>query len=88
MYWLPKLHKRPYKARFITNSSTTTELSKLLTSCRIVVKSQVTSYERSRKNVLVYKNSGEVHSLLKSIEFRAIIARNHPPIMNVHMEES
>ena len=34
-YWLPYLHKRPYKARFIANSSscTTTELSKLLTSC-------------------------------------------------------
>ena len=31
-YWLPKLHKRPYKARCIANSSscTTTELSKLL----------------------------------------------------------
>ena len=28
MYWLPKLHKRPYKARFIANSNsyTTTEL--------------------------------------------------------------
>ena len=35
MYWLPKLHKRPYKARFIANSSscTTTEVSILLTSC-------------------------------------------------------
>ena len=35
LYWLPKLHKRPYKARFIANSSscTTTEMSKLLTSC-------------------------------------------------------
>ena len=33
-YWLPKLHNKPYKARFIANSSscTTTELSKLLTS--------------------------------------------------------
>ena len=33
--WLPKLHKRPYKLRFIANSSacTTTELSILLTSC-------------------------------------------------------
>ena len=32
LYWLPKLHKRPYKARFIANSSscTTTVLSKLL----------------------------------------------------------
>ena len=40
MYWLPKLHKRPYKARFIANSSscTTTELSKLLTSCLTAVK--------------------------------------------------
>ena len=33
LYWLPKLHKKTYKARFIANSSscTTTELSKLLT---------------------------------------------------------
>ena len=56
MYWLPKLHKRPYKARFIADSSsyTTTELSKLLTSCLTAVKSRViryyeTVYERSRK---------------------------------------
>ena len=34
IYWLPKLHKRPYKLRFIASSSscTTTELSILLTS--------------------------------------------------------
>ena len=40
LYWLPKRHKRPYKARFIANSSscTTTVLSKLLTSCLTVVK--------------------------------------------------
>ena len=40
LYWLPKLHKRPYKARFIANSSscTTTVLSKLLTSCLTAVK--------------------------------------------------
>ena len=39
-YWLPKLHKQPYKARFIANSSscTTTELSKLLTSCLTTIK--------------------------------------------------
>ena len=38
LYWLPKLHKRPYKARFIANSSscTTTVLSKLLTSKAVV----------------------------------------------------
>ena len=33
LYWLPKVHKKPYKAIFIANSSycTTSELSKLLT---------------------------------------------------------
>ena len=55
---LPKLHKRPYKARFIANSSscTTTELSKLLTSCLTAIKAKVikyceTVYERSGKNM-------------------------------------
>ena len=43
LYCLPKLHKKPYKARFIANSSscTTTELSKLLTSCLTAVKKHV-----------------------------------------------
>ena len=42
-YWLPKLHKQPYKAGFIANSSpcTTTELSKLLTSCLTSIKNHV-----------------------------------------------
>ena len=46
LYWLPKLHKKPYKARFIANSSscTTTELSKLLTSCLTAVKKHVIKY--------------------------------------------
>ena len=68
MYWLPKLHKRPYKARFIANSSscTTTELSKLLTSCLIAVKHHAIRYcekvyDRSGKNLFwSIKNSGEV----------------------------
>ena len=40
LYWSPKLHKKTYKAIFIANSSsfTTTELSKLLTSCLTAVK--------------------------------------------------
>ena len=40
LYWLPKLHKRPCKARFIANSSscTTTVLFNLLTSCLTAVK--------------------------------------------------
>ena len=42
-YWLPKLHKQPYKSRFIANSSscTTTELSKLLTFCLTTIKNHV-----------------------------------------------
>ena len=79
MYWLPKLHKRPYKARFIANSSscTLTELSKLLFSCLTAVKSHVIRYcenvyERSGKNfVWSIKHSGEVLNKLKSRGFRA-----------------
>ena len=79
MYWLPKLHKRPYKARFIANSSscTTTELSKLLTSCLTAIKSHViryceTVYEISNENWFwSIKNSGEVLNKLKCRGFRA-----------------
>ena len=79
MYWLPKLHKKTYKARFIANSSsfTTTELSKLLTSCLTAVKKHVIRYcekvyERSGKNLFwSIKNSGEVLNKLKSRGFPA-----------------
>ena len=79
MYWLPKLHKRPYKARFIANSSscTATELSKLLTSCLTAIKAKVikyceTVYEMSGKNMFwPIKNSGEVLSKLKDIGYQA-----------------
>ena len=79
MYWLPKLHKRPYKARFIAKSSscTTTELSNLLLSCLTAIKAKVvknceTVYERSGKNVFwSIKNSGEVLSKLKDIGYQA-----------------
>ena len=79
MYWLPKLHKIPYKARFIANSSscTTTELSKLLTSCLTAVKIHVIRYcekvyERSGKNLFwSIKNFGEELNKLKSRGFRA-----------------
>ena len=72
MYWLPKLHKTPYKARFIANSSscTTTELSKLLISCLTAVK--IMSCERSGKNLFwSVKKSGDVLNKLKSRGFRA-----------------
>ena len=50
LYWLPKLHKWPYKSRLIANSSayTTTELSVLLTSCL------------TKNLFLCIKNSGEI----------------------------
>ena len=79
MNWLTKLHKRPYKARFIVNSSscTTTELYNLLTSCLTAVKNHVIRYcekvyERSGKNLFwLIKNSGEVLNKLKSRGLRA-----------------
>ena len=79
MYWLHKLHKNPYKARLITNSSscTTTELSKLLTSCLTAVKKHVIKYcekvyERSGKNLFwSIKNSGEILDKLKARDSNA-----------------
>ena len=46
MYWIPKLHKTPYKARFIarSRSCTTTRLSKLITECLKLVRSHCTAY--------------------------------------------
>ena len=72
MYWVPKLH-----ARFIVNSSacTTTELSKLLTSCLTAIKIHVIRYcekvyERSGKELFwSVKNSTEVLDKLKSRGF-------------------
>ena len=60
MNWLPKFHKRPYKARFIANTSscTTTELSKLLTSCLTAIKAiKVIKYCET-----VYERSGKICS--------------------------
>ena len=46
LYWLPTLHKIPYKSRIIANFSsyTTTELSIILTSCLTVIKKHVIKY--------------------------------------------
>ena len=46
MYWIPKLHKKPNKARFIAGSCscTTTRLSKLITCCFKLAKSHCISY--------------------------------------------
>ena len=76
-YWLPTLHKQPYKSRFIANSRscTTTKLFKLLTSCLITIKHHVIKYcekvyERFGKNLFwSIKNSCEVINKLKSRSF-------------------
>ena len=78
--------KKPYKARFIANSSScmTTELSKLLTSCLTAVKKHVIKYckkvyERSNKNLFwSIKNSGEILDKLKARDFNAT---SHPLIL-------
>ena len=56
LYWLPKLLENSYKARFIANSSscTTTELSKLLTSCLTAIEKHVMKYCEK-----VYERSGK-----------------------------
>ena len=80
LYWLPKLHKRPYKARFIANSisCTTTVLSKLLTSCLTPVKKNHwiryydTVYERDGINYFwSIKNSNDDLYKFKSKNFQA-----------------
>ena len=77
LYWLPKLHRRPYKARFIANSSScaTTVLSKLLTSCLTAVgghwiRYYDTVYERYGINYF-WSSSGDVLNKFKYKNFRA-----------------
>ena len=52
IYWIPKLHKKPYKSRFIAGSSscTTTKISKLITSCLKLIKKHCISYCDTIKN--------------------------------------
>ena len=77
-YWLSKLNKQPYKARFIANSSQcmNTELSKSLTSWLTTIKNHIIKYcekvyEMSGKNLFwSIKNSCEVLNKLKSRGFR------------------
>ena len=79
MYWIPKLHKTPYKARFIANSSvcTTTHLSKLLTSCLTKIKDHFISYcDKTYDNSGIncfwsIKNSGEVLRKFENKHFKA-----------------
>ena len=55
IHWIPKIHKNPYKSRFIVNSisSSTKQVSVMLTSCLTSIKSHVKKYSNK-----VYENSG------------------------------
>ena len=73
-YWLPKLHKRPYKSHFISNSShcSNTILSKHITSALTSVKDHVmkyseTAFSNSNVNNL---NSSEVIEKLRLRNFQ------------------
>lgn len=78
MYWIPKLHKNPYKSRFIANSTscTTTNISKLLTSCLTKIKDHVQlycdkTYQNSGINLFwSIKNSTDVLNKLQSKHFQ------------------
>ena len=56
LYWVPKLHKDPYKQRFIAGSSScpTKPLSKLLTSILTTVKDGLKKYSD-----VIYSHSGK-----------------------------
>ena len=90
LYWLPKLHKLPYKSSCIANSSlyTTAELSKLLTSCLTAVKNHLieyydTCYERDSINrCWSIKNSNEVLNKFKYKGFNDLLN-----IDNIYFEQ-
>ena len=77
-YWLPKLHKNPYKSRFISHSSncSSTILSKHITSALTAVKDHVMKYSEttfSSSNVNYFwsiKNSSEVIEKLRLRNFQ------------------
>ena len=80
MYWLPKLHKTPYKERYIASSykCSTKELSVLLTKTLTVIKDDLqkycnTVYSHSGVNqMLILKNSKTLLENLKSKALRTV----------------
>ena len=79
LYWSPKLHKRPYKSRFIAyfSSCTTIELSIVLTACLTAIKNHNIKYcttvneTNGRKLFWSIKNSGEILKKIESRGFRS-----------------
>ena len=80
LYWIPKLHKYPYKQRFIAGSSScsTKPLSKLLTSILTTVKEGLKKYCNSIylhsgiNQMWILKNSKELLDNLQSHSLNSI----------------
>jgi hypothetical protein len=80
LYWIPTLHKNPYKERYIARSSKcstkplTLLLTKLLTAVKELLKRYCpTAYYRSGVNQMwILKNSKELLEILKSHGFSKI----------------
>ena len=80
IYWIPKMHKNPYKHRFIASSSkcSTKPLSILLTKLLTHIKQGLqkyceTAYSRSGINLMwILKNSKELLEHLKSQTFNRV----------------
>ena len=87
LYWIPKLHKDPYKQRFIAGSSScsTKPLSKLLTSILTTVKDGLKKYSdviyshSGINQMWILKNSKE---LLDNLQSHSLTS---PPIVYKHM---
>ena len=79
LYWTPKLHKSPYKHRFIAGSSrcTTKDLSCLLTKVLSTIKDGLVRYCNTKtshngvKNMWILKNSTSLLSSLDQLNVRA-----------------
>ena len=80
IYWIPKMHKNPYKHRFIAGSArcSTKPLSILLTTLLTHIKQGLqkyceTAYSRSGVNQMwILKNSKELFEHLKSPNFNNV----------------
>ena len=78
LYWTPKLHKSPYKHRFIAGSSkcTTKDLSCLLTKVLSTIKDGLVRYCNTKtslndvNNMWILKNSTSLLSSLDQLDVR------------------
>ena len=70
-YWTPKLHKTPYKHRFITSSldCTTKPLSVLLTRILSAIKGKLSNLSSVISEMWILKNSSELLQKMNSFHY-------------------